>query len=152
MKHTLTTSHCVILVVFLCVCDRYEAHTYNFPLCPMAFGPVNPTFVWQVEAGICRFKVVFLCVFCQFFFFLFFFWKLLSWNWMDLFSAVVIWYAAFLYWVIQAGLLTPLTFAWHHLSPLAAFTSSVYFLHSGRRWQWICEFYTANAKGIFWGT
>ena len=27
------------------------------------------------------------------------------------------------YWAIQAGLLTPLTFAWHHLIPLAAFTS-----------------------------
>jgi len=27
------------------------------------------------------------------------------------------------YWAIQAGLLTPLTFARHHLSPLAAFTS-----------------------------
>ena len=33
---------------------------------------------------------------------------------------------------IQAGLLTPVTFARHRLSPLAAFTSSVYFLHSGR--------------------
>ena len=32
------------------------------------------------------------------------------------------------YWAIQAGLLTPLTFAWHRLSPLAAFTSGVYFL------------------------
>ena len=38
-----------------------------------------------------------------------------------------------LYWAIQAGLLTPLTFAWHRLSPLAAFTSGVYFLHNGRR-------------------
>ena len=27
------------------------------------------------------------------------------------------------YWVIQAGLLTPLTFARHRLSPLVAFTS-----------------------------
>ena len=44
------------------------------------------------------------------------------------------------YWVIQAGWLTPLTFAWHHLSPLAAFTSGAYFLHNGRRWQWICKF------------
>ena len=33
------------------------------------------------------------------------------------------------YWVIQAGLLTPLTFARHRLSPLAAFTSGAYFLH-----------------------
>ena len=36
-------------------------------------------------------------------------------------------------WAIQAGLLTPLTFARHRLSPLAAFTSGVYFLHNGRR-------------------
>ena len=27
------------------------------------------------------------------------------------------------------GLLTSLTFAWHRLSPLAAFTSGAYFLH-----------------------
>ena len=51
--------------------------------------------------------------------------------------------------MIQAGLLTPLTFAQHCLSPLAAFTSGAYFLHSGRRWQRICEFHTANFKGIF---
>ena len=38
-----------------------------------------------------------------------------------------------LYWVIQAGLLSPLTFARHRLSPLAAFTSGAYFLHNGRR-------------------
>ena len=31
------------------------------------------------------------------------------------------------------GLLTPLTFAGHRLSPLAAFTSGVYFAHNGRR-------------------
>ena len=31
----------------------------------------------------------------------------------------------FSYWAIQAGLLTPLTFAQHYLSPLAAFTSRV---------------------------
>ena len=37
------------------------------------------------------------------------------------------------YWVIQAGLLTPLTFAQHRLSPLAAFTSGAYFLHNGRQ-------------------
>ena len=55
------------------------------------------------------------------------------------------------YWVIQVGLLTPLTFARHRLSPLAAFTSGAYFLHNGRRWQWICEFYTASFKGIFGG-
>ena len=38
-----------------------------------------------------------------------------------------------LYWAIQAGLLTPLTFARHRLNPLAAFTSGAYFLHNGRR-------------------
>ena len=62
-----------------------------------------------------------------------------------------IFYTGKLYSAIQAGLLTPLTFAWHRLSPLAAFTSCAYFLHNGRRWQWICEFYTANFKGIFGG-
>ena len=36
------------------------------------------------------------------------------------------------YWAIQAGLLTPLTFVRHRLSPLDAFTSGVYFLHNGR--------------------
>ena len=47
-----------------------------------------------------------------------------------------------LYRVVQAGL-TPLTFAEHRLSPLAAFTSGAYFLHNGRRWQWIlhCQLY-----------
>ena len=55
------------------------------------------------------------------------------------------------YWAIQVGLLTPLTFAQHRLSPLAAFTSSAYFLHNGRQWRWICKFYTAHFKGIFWG-
>ena len=39
----------------------------------------------------------------------------------------------------------------HRLNPLVAFTSDAYFLHNGRRWQWICEYYTANFKGIFWG-
>ena len=34
------------------------------------------------------------------------------------------------YWVIQAGLLTLLTSARHRLSPLAAFTSGLYFLHN----------------------
>ena len=48
------------------------------------------------------------------------------------------------------GLLTPLTFARHRLSPLASFTSSAYFLHNGRRWQWACELYTASCKGVFW--
>ena len=60
-------------------------------------------------------------------------------------------YQCMCYWAIQAGLLTPLTFARHRLSPMAAFTSSAYFFHNGRQWQWICEFYTANFKGIFGG-
>ena len=55
------------------------------------------------------------------------------------------------YWAVQAGLLTLLTFARHRLSPLAAFTSGAYILYNGRRWQWICEFYTVNFKGIFGG-
>jgi len=38
----------------------------------------------------------------------------------------------FVFWAIQVGLLTPLTFAQHRLSPLAAFTSGAYFLHNGR--------------------
>ena len=38
-----------------------------------------------------------------------------------------------LYWAVQVGLLTPLTFVQRHLSPLAAFTSDVYFLHNGRQ-------------------
>ena len=56
-----------------------------------------------------------------------------------------------LYWVVQVGLLTPLTFALHRLSSLAAFTSCAYFLHNGRQWLWICKFYTANFKDIFGG-
>ena len=43
------------------------------------------------------------------------------------------WFSAYLYWAIQVGLLTPLTFAQLHSSPLAAFISSVYFLHNGSR-------------------
>ena len=39
----------------------------------------------------------------------------------------------FPYWAVQAGLLTPLTFARHCSSPLAAFTSGAYFLHNGRQ-------------------
>ena len=27
----------------------YRAHTYNLPLCPMAFGTLDPTFVLQVQ-------------------------------------------------------------------------------------------------------
>ena len=37
------------------------------------------------------------------------------------------------YWAIQVGLLTPLIFARHRLSPLAAFISGAYFLHNGRQ-------------------
>ena len=51
--------------------------------------------------------------------------------WVDL--AVLLWWAS--YWAVQAGLLTPLTFARHRLGPLAAFTSGAYFLHNGRRRQ-----------------
>ena len=40
----------VFTILALYFCDRYEAHTYNFPLCPMAFGPVDPCVVWQVGA------------------------------------------------------------------------------------------------------
>ena len=36
-------------------------------------------------------------------------------------------------WEVQLGLLTPLTFAWHRLSPLGVFTSGVYFLYNGRQ-------------------
>ena len=45
------------------------------------------------------------------------------------------------YWAIQAGLLTPLTFARHRLSPLADFTSGAYFLHNGDS-----EFVTVNLR------
>ena len=41
------------------------------------------------------------------------------------------------YWAIRAGLLTPLTFAPHRLSPLAAFTSGAYFFS---QWQAVTEF------------
>ena len=54
-------------------------------------------------------------------------------------------------WAVQSGLLTPLTFTQHRLSPSAAFTSGVSFLHNGKRWQWICKVYTANLEGIFEG-
>ena len=37
------------------------------------------------------------------------------------------------YWALQTGLLTPLTFTGHRLSPFAAFTSCAYFLQNGRR-------------------
>ena len=48
-------------------------------------------------------------------------------NLVSLYSVVSV------YWAVQAGLLTPLTFARHRLSPLAAFTSGAYFLHNGKR-------------------
>ena len=49
--------------------------------------------------------------------------------------------------------LTPLTFARHRLSPLATFTSGAISSQwkAVTHWQWICEFYTANFKGIFGG-
>ena len=53
------------------------------------------------------------------------------WELLIVFLTLTIWER--LYWAIQAGLLTPLTFARHRLSPLAAFTSGAYFLHNGRR-------------------
>ena len=49
---------------------------------------------------------------------------------------------SFLYWAIQAALLTPLTSTRHHLCPSDAFTSSVYFLHNGRWWWWIHRVYS----------
>ena len=45
---------------------------------------------------------------------------------------VIFLFHSHVYWVVQEGLLAPLTFTWHHLSPLAAFTSSADFLHIGR--------------------
>ena len=48
-------------------------------------------------------------------------------NLVSLYSVVSV------YWAVQAGLLTPLTFVRHRLSPLAAFTSGAYFLHNGKR-------------------
>ena len=45
-------------------------------------------------------------------------------NLVSLYSVVSV------YWAVQAGLLTPLTFARHRLCPLAAFTSDAYFLHN----------------------
>ena len=54
-------------------------------------------------------------------------------------------------WVVQVELLTPLNFTRHRLSPVAGFTSGAYFLHNGRWWQWMHEFYSANFKGLFEG-
>ena len=48
----------------------------------------------------------------------------------------------------QAELLTPLIFAWHRLSPLAAFASGEYFLHNGEG-DWIRKVYSAKFNGIF---
>ena len=47
------------------------------------------------------------------------------------------------------GLLTPLTFARHRLSPLAAFTSGLYFLHNMTMEGGDSEFYTSNFKEFF---
>ena len=35
------------------------------------------------------------------------------------------------YWAVRVGLLTPLTFAWHRLSPLAAFPVRTFFTMEG---------------------
>ena len=50
------------------------------------------------------------------------------------------------YWAVQAGLLTPFTFARHRLSPLAAFTSGAYFLHTGRRDRELANFTLPTLK------
>ena len=50
------------------------------------------------------------------------------------------------YWVVQAVVLTPLTFTRHRLSPLAVFTSRAYWLSS--QWKAVTV-YSANFKGIF---
>ena len=50
-------------------------------------------------------------------------------NHQDFLGLIIILLIAF----ILAGLLTPLTFTRHRLSPLAAFTTGAYFLHNGRR-------------------
>ena len=52
----------------------------------------------------------------------------------------------------SGGVVNSLGFCRHPLRPLASFISGAYFLHNGRRWQWICKFYTANIKSIFGGS
>ena len=48
-------------------------------------------------------------------------------------STAVVLYKNYNLQVVQVGLLTPLTFARHRLSPLAVFTSGACFLHNGRQ-------------------
>ena len=56
------------------------------------------------------------------------------------------------YWTVQAGL-SLLTFTWHCLSPLAAFsfTCGVNCSNNGRWWQRIRKVYSASFMGIFEG-
>ena len=54
-----------------------------------------------------------------------------------------------IYWAIQAGLLTPLNFARHRLSPLAAFTSGAYFLHKGSGDSEFANFTLPTLKAFF---
>ena len=51
----------------------------------------------------------------------------------------------------KRGLLTPLTFARHRLSPLAAFTSGAYFMPQWKAVTVNLRIYTAKIKGIFGG-
>ena len=53
------------------------------------------------------------------------------------------------YWAIQAGLLTPVTFARHRLSPLTAFTSGAYFLHNGGGDSEFANFTLPTLKAFF---
>ena len=48
--------------------------------------------------------------------------------------------------MVKAGLLIPLIFTWHRLSPLAVFTSGAHFVHKWRQWQSIREICSANFK------
>ena len=57
---------------------------------------------------------------------------------------------ALFYWAILAGLLT-LDFCPALHKSLGCFYFRCVLLHNGRRWQWICEFYTDNFKDIFGG-
>ena len=51
------------------------------------------------------------------------------------------WGVSFHYWGGSGRVVNSLDFCpAHRLSPLAAFISGAYFLHNGRRWQWIREF------------
>ena len=56
------------------------------------------------------------------------------------------------YWAVKAGLLTPLTFARHSLSPLAAFTSvRTFFTMEGGDSEFV-NFTMPTLKAFFWGT